>query len=139
MSEVLIYLDRHGLKVKKVKCAFGKRYVEYLGHIVGDGKLAIPEHPASAMLDFKLSNTKKQLRSFLGGMSYYRRFIPHYVSYSSILSPATSKKVESVVRWTEEMLTAFKDLKGTMVQVCVLTIPMHMDVLYYIQMLQEMD
>ena len=74
-----------------MKCAFGKRYVEYLGHIIGDGKLAIPEHRASAMLDFKLPKTKKQLRSFLGGMSYYRIFIPHCVSYSSILSPANSK------------------------------------------------
>ena len=44
-----------------MKCAFGMRYVEYLGHIVGDGKLAIPEHRASTMLEFKLPKTKKQL------------------------------------------------------------------------------
>ena len=92
LKGVLSALDQRGLKVKREKCEFGRRYVEYLGHVVGGGQLAVPEHRATAMLQFQQPRTKKQLRSFLGAMSYYRRFIPSYANYSSHLSPATSKR-----------------------------------------------
>ena len=75
-------LDKHRLKVKEAKCEFGWKFVEYLGHIVGDGKLAVPEHRAAAMKEFKQPRTKKELRSFLGAMLYYRCFILHFADYS---------------------------------------------------------
>ena len=49
----LATMDKYGLKVKEAKCEFGRKFVEYLGHIVGDGKLAVPEHTAAAMKEFK--------------------------------------------------------------------------------------
>ena len=53
IGQVLSALDKYGLKVKEAKCEFGQKFVEYLGHIVGDGKLAVPEHRAAAMKEFK--------------------------------------------------------------------------------------
>ena len=35
-------LGEAGLKVKREKCKFGKAYLEYLGHMVGGGKVAVP-------------------------------------------------------------------------------------------------
>ena len=99
----------------------------FLGHIVGDGKLAVPEHRAAAMKEFKLPRMK-ELRSFLGVMLYYRRFILHFADYSSCLSPSTSKKASSVVQWTEEMLQTFHSLKLTLCQMCELTVPVQNDV-----------
>ena len=121
-------LSRYGLRVKECKCEFGKLYVEYLGHIVGNGQLAEPEHRASAMKNFRQQISKKDLRSFLGAMSYYRRFICHFTDYSSILSPATSKKASGVVQWTEDMLAAFSTLKDILCDLCELTIPVCADV-----------
>ena len=127
LKGILSALDQRGLKVKREKCEFGRRYVEYLGHVVGEGQLAVPEHRATAMLKFQQPRTKKQLRSFLGAMSYYRRFIPSYANYSSHLSPATSKKAAGIVQWTKDMLQAFHDLKATMSNICKLTIPLPTD------------
>ena len=128
LGQVLSALDKHGLKVKEAKCEFGWKCVEYLGHIVGDGKLAVPEHRAAAMKEFKQPRTKKELRSFIGAMSYYRQFILRFADYSSCLSPSTSKKASSVVQWTEEMLQAFHSLKLTLCNVCELTVPVQNDV-----------
>jgi len=63
--------------------------VEYLGH-VGDGVVAIPEHRVTAMVNFRQPVTQKDLRSFMGAISYYRKFLPEFSKYSFKLSPATS-------------------------------------------------
>ncbi len=64
----------------------GGRTWEYLGHRVGGGVLAVPEVRIRAMAEFELPRMSKQLRSFLGSMSYYRQFIDGYARLSSMLS-----------------------------------------------------
>ena len=123
LRQVLGALRNNGLTVKEDKCQFGRTHLEYLGHQIGGGELAVPELRATAMEEFKLPATKKQLRSFLGSMSYYRRFIKDFAKYSSILSPETSKKAPSVVVWDGARLEAFNTLKGILCTVCALTIP----------------
>ena len=121
-------LRRYGMTVKENKCMFGMRKVEYLGHVIGGGELAVPAHRAAAMAEYIQPRTKKQLRSFLGTASYYRKFIQGYAKMSSVLSPSTSKVAPSVVEWTEEMLETFKAIKVSLVDLCILTIPSQQDV-----------
>ena len=104
------------------------RKIEYLGHIIGGGELAAPEHRAAAMAEHRLPRTKKQLRSFLGAASYYRKFGQGFARMSSVLSPWTAKLAPSVVEWTEEGLLAFRDIKVSLVHLCILTIPSEEDV-----------
>ena len=40
--------------------------MNYLGHVVGSGVLAMPEHRITALENFPMPQTKKGLRSFLG-------------------------------------------------------------------------
>ena len=118
----------HGLTVKLGKCSFGRRRLEYLGHMIGDGQLAVPEHRAKAMAQYLQPRTKKELRAFLGAASYYRRFVCNFASFSSRLSPYTSKKSPSVVLWDDVMLEAFQTLRVSLVDVCTLTVPSSEDV-----------
>ena len=127
LRRVLGALSDKGLSIKLSKCAFGKTQLEYLGHVVGKGQVAVPEQRATAMAKFVRPVSKKQLRSFLGMMSYYRRFIFNFANYSSVLSPSTSKSAPSVVDWSSSMLDAFNFLKGALVSVTVLTIPSQED------------
>ena len=99
----------------------------YLGHVIGNGVLAVPKHRAAAMAEFLQPRTKRQLRSFLGAASYYRRFVKGFANYSSVLTPATSKMAPSVVGWTEARLEAFHHLKVCLCNVCTLTIPSQED------------
>ena len=127
LRNVLTALGENGLTIKEGKCEFGKTQIEYLGHLIGKGELAMPRHRASAMAEFLVPRTKKQLRSFLGAASYYRKFIHSFASYSSRLSPDTSKFAPGVVQWSEDKLEAFNHLKGALVNVCTLTIPSQED------------
>ena len=124
---VLRALKDNGLTVKRGKCEFGRMQLEYLGHMVGNGEMAVPSHRATAMSQFKQPRTKRQLRSFLGGASYYRRFVKDFAKFSSLLSPDTSKFAPNVVNWDGEKLEAFNHLKVCLCDVCVLTIPSQED------------
>ena len=111
-----------GLTAKSSKCSFGKSFVEYLGHTIGSGTLAVPEQRITALANYKRLTTTKTLRLFLGCMSYYRRFIDKYADMSALLSPFTSVSSPKVVVWTDDMDRAFQQLK---VSLCnhVLVIP----------------
>ena len=122
---VMEKLRMFGLTLKESKCQFGREKLEYLGHIIGGGELAVPGHRAAAMANYLQPRTKKELRSFLGAASYYRQFVQGYARLSSELSPMTAKSAPSVVCWTAEGLEAFTRLKVSLVDVCVLTVPSH--------------
>ena len=123
MRKVLSELEKQGLTVKLSKCAFGQKKVEYLGHLIGGGVLAVPSHRATAMANFIRPRTKKQLRSFLGAASYYRKFVAGFARFSSALSPATSLTAPTTVDWTEGRLEAFEGIRVSLINCCVLTIP----------------
>ena len=124
---VLDALRKFGLTIKEEKCQFGREKVEYLGHVIGGGLLAVPAHRAAAMSEYIRPVTKKQLRSFLGAAGYYRQFVEGFARLSSVLSPMTSKSAPSVVVWTAEGVEAFNLIKVSLVDVCCLTIPTQED------------
>ena len=43
IQAVLVDLRIYGFSAKPQKCVWGARQLEYLGHVVGDGKIAVPE------------------------------------------------------------------------------------------------
>ena len=97
--------------------------LEYLGHIVGSGIVAVPRMRVTAMSEFQQPVTKKNMRAFLGSVGYYRKFIPHFSRYSSVLTPATCHDAPGKVVWSPKMLEAFSHLKSVLCSVCVLNIP----------------
>ncbi len=97
VQKLLIALRKAGLKGKKSKCQWGLKYVEYLGHKIGNGQMAVPEHRITAMKEFVQPKSKKDLRAFLGSIGYYRKFIPNFADHSSVLSPSTSSKAHGKI------------------------------------------
>ena len=124
---VLAALRKFGLTIKEKKCQWGREKVEYLGHVIGGGQLAVPLHRAAAMANYIQPTTKKGLRSFLGAAGYYRQFVKGYANLSAVLTPLTAKNAPSVVCWTLEGLEAFTRLKVSLVDVCALTVPTQQD------------
>ena len=70
LDQVFSKLDGAGLTVKRSKCEWGKSGLIYLGHRIGDGRMAVPGDRASAVENFIRPTTKKGVRAFLGGISW---------------------------------------------------------------------
>ena len=86
IQAVLEALRLNGLTVK---CQWGASKLEYLGHVVGEGQVSVPEARVEALRQFRKPVTKKDTRSFLGTTSYYRKFIPKYADHSWSLTKST--------------------------------------------------
>ena len=72
IDKVLGKLKENNMIVKLKKCQFGKRNIEFLGHIVGRDGLKPDEKKVEKIKQIKIPETVIQVRSFLGLCSYYR-------------------------------------------------------------------
>ena len=80
LESVLKRLDHHGLMVKKSKCAFMQESVDYLKHRVNEEGLHTSTEKLEAIQQAPVPHNQQQLRSFLGLIQYYGRFIPDLAS-----------------------------------------------------------
>jgi len=128
LKSVITTLHTAGFTIKLKKCCFGRRYLTYLGHRIGGGGVSIPQCRVESLTSFRLPITKKDLRSFLGAMGYYRRFIPGFGSLSALLTPSVSLRAPHRVVWTSEMEEAVSKIKQMLCNHVVLCIPRKEDV-----------
>ncbi len=123
LEGVVKCLGEAGFTIKPSKCEFGRRYMLYLGHVIGDGRMSVPEARISAMRNYRRPKTKKQLRAYLGSIGYYREFIPNFAHWSSRLSPSVSLSAPLVVEWSLRMTEAFSKLVNLLCDHIVLFVP----------------
>ena len=97
--------------------------MNYLGHVVGSGVLAVPKHRITALENFPMPQTKKSLRSFLGVTSYYRKFVSGIANSTALLTPFTNKAAPAMVQWTREMEVSLSELKKSLYKMSVLNVP----------------
>ena len=125
---VLGRLREAGLTVNLRKCLWGQTHCEFLGHLVGAGKVAPAELKVLAVKQFAQPTTKKQIRQFLGLAGYYRRFVSQYASHSVHLTEATRKSAPERVIWSEDLQSEFLFLKHSICSSPCLTLPVVGDV-----------
>ena len=90
------------LTVKLKKCQFGGAKVHYLGHVIGGRQIHPEEMKVKAVCEYPSPVVKKDVRSFLGLVGYYWRFIPQFSAIAAPLTGLTRKGLPDKVKWTEE-------------------------------------
>ena len=115
MKTILQRIQQAGLTIKLKKCKFGMAECTYLGHKVGRSGVLPEDTKVRAIEEMPVPQTKKQVRSFLGMIGYYRRFVSHFATKADPLVTLTKKGLPEQIQWTPELDQAFKLLKRDLV------------------------
>ena len=85
IEEVVELLKAAQLKIKLKKCSYFQREIEFLGHHIANGKISPTKSKIEALFRYNQPTTLKQLFSFLGLASYYRKFIEQFTKLAHAL------------------------------------------------------
>ena len=86
LEAVLQKVQKAGLAVKRKKCQIAMPESDYLGHMVGSGKVRPENVDIQAIQNFERPTTKTQVRSILCLTGYYCRLIPEYAKIATPLT-----------------------------------------------------
>ena len=120
LSYILETMKQHSLFTKLSKCSFGQTQIEYLGHVVSRQGVIVDESKIECIKQWPTPTSSKQLHSFLGLASYYRKFIRHF---AMIAAPLTDLLKKEAFKWNELSQQAFWTLKTALTQAPVLALP----------------
>lgn len=96
LEKVLQRLKEEGLKLSLEKCQFYQNSVNYLGHVVSAEGVSTDPKKLEAVTTWPRPRSIKELRSFLGFCSYYRRFVEGFASIAKPLNELLQVEDEDI-------------------------------------------
>ena len=109
------------LSMKKSKCNFFSKEIQYLGHILSATGIRPLPSKTQAIQHMTPPTTLKQVRAFLGLVGYYRKFIRGFAKIAKLLTLLTRQQIK--FDWTPEHQEAFIHLKDAIVKAPILHYP----------------
>ena len=114
-------LEAENLRLKFDKCKFLQTSVDFLGYkLSGEGVQPNPKKLA-VVRDYPIPRSVKEVRSFTGLCSYFRRSVKDFSKIASPLYNLTKKDVKFV--WDDKCAEAFHTLKNGLIKAPVLKFP----------------
>ena len=126
LEKVLGRLQQAGLKLKPSKCSLLQKSVEFLGHVVTEGKIGVNPAKIRDVVEWPIPISVKEVRGFVGLCSYYRRFVKDFGKIATPLTSLSEKNRKFC--WTSECQQAFETLKGLLTTAPLLAMPNDVDV-----------
>ena len=118
LERVLQRLQKYGIQAKRAKCAFMEESVEYLGHKIDATGLHTTTHKVEAISQAPQPKNIQELRSYLGLLHYYGKFLPNL---ATLLHPLNNLlKTGCKWSWTPKCTQAFEASKKLLVTAPVL-------------------
>ncbi|GJX59210.1 putative reverse transcriptase domain-containing protein [Tanacetum coccineum] len=117
---VLGLLKKEKLYAKFSKCEFWLREVRFLGHVINGNGIHVDPNKIEAVKNWKAPRTPTEVRSFLGLVGYYRRFVENFSKIAKSLTILTPKC--KTFDWGKEQELAFQTLKDKLCNAPVLAL-----------------
>ncbi|GFT20428.1 hypothetical protein TNCV_4964311 [Trichonephila clavipes] len=121
IRKVLSKLSDANLKLNPSKCKFFQKEVNYLGHIISAEGVRTDPEKVSAVKNWKRPENLRELRSFLGLCTYYRKFVKGFSNIARPLHKLTESKQK--FQWTKECEDSFLQLKEALTSSPILIYP----------------
>ena len=118
---VLETLRKEKLYTQLSKCEFWLNEVSFLGHIVSKEGIRVDPKKIEVVVEWKPPRNVTEVRSFLGLVGYYRRFVKGFSLTASPMTRLLQKNVK--FEWSEKCQISFNKLKAFLIEAPVLTQP----------------
>lgn len=118
LREVLKRLQAAGLRLRKGKCIFMANSVQYLGHIIYREGLHPISDKIEAVQKAPAPKNVSELKSYLGLLSYYGKFLPQLATRLAPLYALLSTAVPW--KWTKKEEASFQQSKDLLLSSQVL-------------------
>lgn len=114
-------LRQHGLKLKAKKCSFMKEQTQYLGFIIDKRGVRPDPDKVAAIRSLPSPTSVREVRSFIGMCSYYRRYVPNFSKIAEPLVSFTKKYAK--IKWNDQCQQAFNYIKDSLTVIPLLSYP----------------
>lgn len=121
LCQVLDCLRKFNLKLQTEKCNFLKKEILYLGHRITADGIMPDESKIYAIKNFPIPKNPKQIKMFLGILSYYRKFIPNLANSAEPINKLLRKGQRFL--WSQNCQRSFDELKSLLTSSPILQYP----------------
>lgn len=106
-------LQKFDLHVNRKKCEFFSQKINFLGHVIEHNRIHKSPEKVEAVNSMKRPGKVDELRTFLGMVTYYSKFIPNHSTMTAPLRQLLKSGIK--FKWTAECEQAFLNLKREIV------------------------
>ena len=124
LEQVMTRLQDNGFSVNPRKCEWAVQETDFLGYWLTPTGLKPWRKKIDAILRLQRPRTVKDLRSFIGAVTYYRMMFPNRAHILAPLTALTSQKSGNVA-WSAECQHAFDTIKAILSSDVLLRYPDH--------------
>lgn len=121
LEKVLQTLDEHKVMLRKEKCVYRTRKVQFLGHELSEEGIKPLQKYISTIREFRPPESVSELQSFLGLVTFIGKWIPHLATTTEplkiILRKRSGRNTDITREWGEAQQTAFNKLKAALVEI----------------------
>ena len=121
LEKIFTTLNQANARLSLHKCHFFKREIQYLGHRLSKEGVQPLHDKTEAISKIKNPSNKKELKSFLATINFYRN---HVLGFSQIAKPLYDLLKDNIkFVWKQDQQTAFDELKRRLQSAPILRYP----------------
>ena len=121
LDSVFQRLQEAGLRLKPAKCAFFRKEVQYLGHIISRQGVATDPEKVGKVASWPVPTSRREVQQFVGFANYYRRFIKDFAQLARPLHRLTERTAPFT--WSHECQESFDQLRERLCSTPILAYP----------------
>lgn len=114
LKDIMRRISAFGLKLNPLKCKFFQRMIQYLGYLVGNGKVRMSPAAIDKILNYERPTAVPQLHTFVAMVQHYSEFLKDFAEDTRLLWTMIR---ERDMEWNEQRARAFETLKAAISKV----------------------
>lgn len=121
IRQIFERIKKHGLQLQPTKCEFLRREVNYLGHVITEKGVKPDPKKIQCVVDYPTPTNPKEVKSFLGLVGYYRKFIKDFSKKAKPLTNLLKQNQQFI--WSDMCQDSFSYSKNILINEPLLQYP----------------